>query len=348
MANVEIRGLTKRFGPFVALNGLDLDIRDGEFLCVVGPSGCGKTTLLRALAGLEGVNGGEIRFDGELMSSAERHVRPERRNVGMVFQSYALWPHMSVADNAAFPLKVAKVDRRDRARRVGEALSAVRLEHLAERYPHELSGGQQQRVALARCLTQAPGMICMDEPLANLDMHLREEMLAEFRRFHQATAASILYITHDQAEAMSIADRIAVLFGGKLQQVASPQVLYDRPLNAAVAGFIGSGRIIQAQVTNAEPLQVSFANMPLRVESAKPVKPGERMFLVVRPEQITLGEGRFRARVASCVYLGGGYRVELEVEHEGAVAALRAFSPIRVEKGEAAPFSLSKVWAMDG
>ena len=248
MAGVSLSGLTKRFetrrGAAAAVDALDLEIPDGAFVALLGPSGCGKTTVLRLIAGFERPSAGEIRFDGRLMSGAGTHVPPERRRIGMVFQSYALWPHMTVADNVGYPLAVRRVPRPERARRVAEARETVGLSDLSDRRPAALSGGQRQRVALARCLVVQPSVVLLDEPLANLDVHLRDSLEAEFRAFHARTGATMVYVTHDQREAMALADTVVVMEGGRLQQAGPPRRLYAEPASAMVARFIGQGMVV--------------------------------------------------------------------------------------------------------
>src|SRR5690606_8838545 len=213
--------------------------------------GCGKTTLLRMVAGFEKVSDGRIIIGGETMSSSEHSAPPEKRRVGIVFQNYALWPHMTVAENVGYSLRVAKVPRAERDRRVTEALALVNLAGYGDRRPANLSGGQRQRVALARCLVSAPSLVLFDEPLANLDVHLRAAMEDEFADFHKRTGTTIVYITHDQAEAMALADRIAVMDHGRLAQLASPRDLYREPANEMVASFISQGIVLPAKVLSA-------------------------------------------------------------------------------------------------
>ncbi|MEC9346900.1 MAG: ABC transporter ATP-binding protein [Pseudomonadota bacterium] len=340
MASVSIRNLVRRFGTHAAVDSVDLDIADGEFLCVLGPSGCGKTTLLRLIAGLERPDAGEIAFDGQAVSTPERVLAPERRQTGVVFQSYALWPHMTVAENAGFSLRAAGIGGAERRRRIDEALAAVRLSDFAERKPGSLSGGQQQRVALARCLVQRPKVVLMDEPLANLDVHLREEMLGEFTRFHAATGATIVYITHDQAEAMSIAGRIAVMDRGRLLQVATPEVLYHRPASRMVANFIGLSALVETSVAG-DGRTAALAGTP--VPLVEPVAPGPAT-LVVRPEQVRLGGAGLPARVAAATYLGERWKLELALP--GLDVPLLAWSAMRRAAGEAVPVSIDSAWAV--
>lgn len=247
MAGVSVTGVTKRFGDATALADIDLTVSDGAFVAILGPSGCGKTTLLRLLAGFERPDGGTIAIGGEIVSAPGLHLPAERRRLGMVFQSYALWPHMDVAANVGYSLKAAGVGGAERADAVAGALKAVGMEALAERRPQDLSGGQRQRVALARCLAQEPRLVLLDEPLANLDVHLRDQMQAEFAAFHAKTGATMIYVTHDQAEALALADMVVVLDRGRIQQVASPRRLYSEPATPMVAEFIGRGMIVPVE-----------------------------------------------------------------------------------------------------
>ena len=294
MAAVTLRQLSKRFGDIVAVQGVNLDVSDGELVAVLGPSGCGKTTLLRMIAGFERISAGEIAFNGETVSAADHHVPPERRRVGIVFQSYALWPHMSVEANVGYPLRVAKVNGVEYRRRVDAALETVGLCGLENRRPADLSGGQRQRVALARCLVMEPSLVLLDEPLANLDVHLRAAMEDEFIAFHENTGATMVYITHDQAEAMALADRVAVMDEGRLVQVAEPRTLYERPATAMVADFIGQGVVVPGEVTqsgNDERCPVELFGMPAVVRCAGDQKPGP-VEVALRPESLELAGHR--------------------------------------------------------
>lgn len=248
MARVKLENVTRRFDSTIAVDRVSLQIHDGECLALVGPSGCGKTTLLRLLAGFEPVDDGSIHFDDDLVAGLGHHVDPEDRRVGMVFQSYALWPHLNVAANVRYALKVQGVRRDERERRVEQALRAVGLDGFADRRIQALSGGQRQRVALARCLAMQPRLVLLDEPLANLDIHLRDSMIDEFRRFHRQIGATTIHVTHDQAEAMMLADRIAVMDGGVLQQVDAPRRLIAEPATPMVARFIGRGAVVPVTV----------------------------------------------------------------------------------------------------
>jgi multiple sugar transport system ATP-binding protein len=236
MASVTYEHIWKKFGDFVALNDFHLQVEDKEFLVLVGPSGCGKTTALRCLAGLEEVSGGRILIGDRVVND----IAPKDRDIAMVFQSYALYPHMSVFDNMAFGLKLRKVPKDEIKRRVEEAAKTLGIEHLLKRKPRELSGGQRQRVAVGRAIVREPRVFLFDEPLSNLDAKLRVQTRAEISRLHQRLQTTFIYVTHDQTEAMTMATRIAVMNKGLLQQLDTPQTLYDKPANLFVAGFIGS------------------------------------------------------------------------------------------------------------
>lgn len=248
MCGLALDKVSKWFGETPAVTQASFTIPEGEFWALLGPSGCGKTTILRMAAGFETVSGGSITIGDETVSSPALHVPPERRQIGIVFQSYALWPHMSVADNVGYALSVARVPAAERAQRIRDALASVGLAEYHARRPAELSGGQQQRVALARCLVMKPRVMLFDEPLANLDVHLRASMEEEFLRLHKALGTTVLYITHDQAEAMAMADRIVVMDKGHIRQIAEPRRLYREPATAMVAAFIGHGGTIPVEV----------------------------------------------------------------------------------------------------
>ena len=287
--SIEIRRLVKRFGPTTALDGIDLTVEPGELFFLLGPSGCGKTTLLRHIAGFYEPDGGAILVGGEDVT----HLPPHKRDTGMVFQSYALWPHMTVAENVAFGLQMRKVPKAEAAARVRAALAAVKMEDKASRRPNQLSGGQQQRVALARALVVQPRCLLLDEPLSNLDAKLRLEMRGEIRRICKEAGLTAVYVTHDQKEALSIADRLAVMQGGRLEQVGTPLEVYRKPENRFVASFIGETNFLPPDFFGA---QASF--------------PGAAV-LSVRPETVRLGAPpagapalRFRGSVHGTVYLG--------------------------------------------
>ncbi|HEV2674654.1 MAG TPA: ABC transporter ATP-binding protein [Aliidongia sp.] len=243
--------ITCAFGAYTAVDNLDLDIMPGEFVSLLGPSGCGKTTTLRMIAGFMKPTAGTIAMDGSPISSAAGALPPEKRQMSMIFQSYAVWPNMTIGENVAFGLKLRRFDRETIARKVKEVLETVHLDHLAERYPAELSGGQQQRVALARAIVIRPRVLLLDEPLSNLDANLREEMRFEIRRLHDAFNFTTVYVTHDQSEAMVTSDRIAVMNKGKIEQIDAPYTLYTRPRTRFVASFIGRTNLIEGTCSGA-------------------------------------------------------------------------------------------------
>jgi multiple sugar transport system ATP-binding protein len=236
VARVYLKGVTKRYDDVVAVNSVDLEIKDKEFVVLVGPSGCGKTTTLRMIAGLEEVTDGKIYIGDRVVND----VPPKDRDIAMVFQSYALYPHMSVYENMAFGLKLRKISKREITARVDEAAETLGLKNLMDRFPKQLSGGQRQRVALGRAIVRQPSVFLMDEPLSNLDAKLRVQMRAELKKLHDRLHATIVYVTHDQVEAMTLGERITVMLNGEVQQVDSPLIVYDHPSNRFVAGFIGS------------------------------------------------------------------------------------------------------------
>src|SRR6185436_6313609 len=285
MAIVSIRALTKRFTDTAAVNDLHLEIGDGEFVSLLGPSGCGKTTTLRLLAGFLQPDAGEIYVDGKVVSSASLLVPPERRNMSMIFQSYAVWPHMTVGQNVAYGLKFKRLPRHEIEKKVAKLLGVVHLAELKDRYPAELSGGQQQRVALARALVVEPQILLMDEPLSNLDANLREEMRFEIRRLHEEFKITTVYVTHDQAEAMATSDRIAVLDRGRLVQVGRPAELFDRPKTRFVAEFVGKANILTGPIDGNGQLLLGDG-VKIRVNSA-----GEttgQVAVCLRPHNISL------------------------------------------------------------
>ena len=289
MSSVALRGLTKRFGDTVALDNVSLEIEHGTLVCLLGPSGCGKTTALRLLAGFTEPTAGEIALGDRVVSSPRRTLPPEQRNVSMVFQSYALWPHMTVAQNIAYGLELRKLDRAFIAKKVEAILATTRLAPLAERYPAELSGGQQQRVSLARALIVEPETLLLDEPLSNLDANLREEMRFEVRRLHDAYRYTTVYVTHDQSEAMTAADLIAVMNAGRIEQIGSPREVYDRPLSEFVARFLGGSNIVRGAALDAA--HVSFAGSAIACDGASLV-PGTETPVSIRQHDIGIGTGR--------------------------------------------------------
>jgi iron(III) transport system ATP-binding protein len=289
LATVTLKGLTKTFGDAAAVDRLDLDIGDGEFVSLLGPSGCGKTTTLRLLAGFLQPDGGEIRVDEKLVSSPTVLIPPERRQMSMIFQSYAVWPHMTVRENVAYGLKMRKVPDRERRERTDAALRAAKLHELGERYPGELSGGQQQRVALARALAPNPEILLLDEPLSNLDASLRAEMRTEIRRLHDEFHDTSIYVTHDQVEAMSLADRIVVMNAGKVEQIGTPQEVYDRPATRFVARFLGGSNVVDARHVSGRTVEV--AGHRLEVGQGELPGPGAATSFCVKTHDLELLPG---------------------------------------------------------
>jgi len=316
VAGLKIDRITRQFADFKALKEVSLDVADGEFLAVLGPSGCGKTTLLRLIAGFDKVTDGAIWLGNRLVSDSRRHVPAESRGIGVVFQSYALWPHMSVEENVAYGLEVAGIDRDHRDRRVAEALELVGLSTYGNRPPSSLSGGQRQRVALARCLVTEPGLILLDEPLANLDVHLRASMEEEFRRFHERTGTTMVYITHDQAEAMALADRIAVLDHGMLAQVATASTLYREPATEMVAGFVGQGMVLPIDILDtcragSCPVRIFGFEARMRCQPGTGARAGAKACL--RAEELAFsndGISGISGTVRRLIYQGGYFRAD--------------------------------------
>jgi iron(III) transport system ATP-binding protein len=317
VASVELRGLVKRYGNIAVVDNVSLRIEHGLLVCLLGPSGCGKTTTLRLIAGFVEPTAGEIAVGDRVVSSAARTLPPEQRNMSMIFQSYALWPHMTVAENVAYGLKLRKLDKGVIAQKVAEILTTTRLDALAARYPGELSGGQQQRVALARALVVGPETLLLDEPLSNLDANLREEMRFEVRRLHDEYRYTTVYVTHDQSEAMTTADLIAVMNAGKIEQAGTPEEIYNRPRSEFVARFIGSSNIVKGVAQDASHLAV--ASVALRC-SGDPMAAGGGGAISIRQHEIrmladepTQQQNVLAATVIRHVFLGNSrdYMVEL-------------------------------------
>ncbi|CAH2599914.1 Spermidine/putrescine import ATP-binding protein PotA [Rhodovastum atsumiense] len=297
-------------GEHLVVRSLNLDISRGEFLTLLGPSGSGKTTSLMMLAGFETPTDGEIYLNGKPI----RNMPPHRRNIGMVFQNYALFPHMTVAENLAFPLQVRRIGRAETAERVARAMAMVKLEALAQRHPGQLSGGQQQRVALARALVFNPQLVLMDEPLGALDKRLREHMQMEIKRLHQDTGITVVYVTHDQSEALTMSDRIAVFNDGVIQQIAAPDTLYERPVNSFVANFIGENNTLSGQVEHREGRHGTVRLAGGELVEALLISPRANgaTALSIRPERVRLlapdadpgTDNRLSGRLRDIVYLG--------------------------------------------
>ena len=317
MASVELRGLTRRYGTQAVVDNVSLTIPHGTVVCLLGPSGCGKTTTLRLIAGFVEPSAGEILVAGRVVSSPARTMLPEHRKMSMIFQSYALWPHMTVGQNVAYGLTLRKLDRALVAKKVTAILETTRLAPLVDRYPGELSGGQQQRVALARALVVEPETLLLDEPLSNLDANLREEMRFEIRRLHDEYRYTTVYVTHDQAEAMTTADQIAVMNAGRVEQLGSPHDIYDTPASEFVARFLGASNIIKGMSLGAG--RVSVAGVALRCAGASLAQGGECAVAIrqhdigISAAQPTGAENALPATVMRNVFLGAGrdYMVEL-------------------------------------
>ena len=348
-ASIEVRDLVVRYGAVTAVRGVSFRVAAGEHVTLLGPSGCGKTTTLRAIAGLEQPESGEIRIDGKPVFSSTPRVRvpPEQRGLSMVFQSYALWPHMTVEENVRFGLEVRKLPKHEQATRVAEAIRQVQLDALAKRKPNELSGGQQQRVALARALVVHPDCLLLDEPLSNLDARLRLDMRGEIRRICRAAGLTAIYVTHDQKEALSIADRMAVLNKGKIEQIGRPQDLYLRPGNLFVASFMGETNLLPGKVVGGDDgaIEIEPAIGRLRSTSAPAgISPGSEVTVSIRPEAIRLEDASadrtnaFAGVVHDTVYLGEVAQHRVSIDNNGQVPTeLKAFelNPKIVARDEA-------------
>ncbi len=347
MPGVTIKGLTRRYGEVAAVEALDLHVKPGELLALLGPSGCGKTTTLRLVAGFLKPDAGEIWVGERCLSSPATVIPPERRRMAMIFQSYALWPHMTVAQNVAYGLRFNGAPRSDRERRVREMLKVVQLAGYEARYPGELSGGQQQRVAVARALVVEPEILLLDEPLSNLDANLREEMRFEIRRLHEAFGITTLYVTHDQAEAMVISDRVAVLDQGRVAQVGSAEDLFERPRTRFVAQFIGKTNLIDAVA--AGPDVVELGALRLRV-AATTLRTGAPVTISIRPHRIELsrdaaapssrsagapGGNRLRGTVQRASYLGEVVDYEVRLDPGGVLVRAAGPATLRLAPGEA-------------
>jgi len=338
---VILKSLSKRYGDVGAVDGLSLEVKPGELLALLGPSGCGKTTTLRLVAGFLAPEAGEIWVGDRCLSSPASVVPPERRRMAMIFQSYALWPHMTVAQNVAYGLRFKPgLSRGDREARVREMLRVVQLAGYEGRYPGELSGGQQQRVAVARALVVEPEILLLDEPLSNLDANLREEMRFEIRRLHETFGNTTLYVTHDQGEAMVISDRIAVLKAGKVAQAGTADDLYHRPRTRFVAEFIGRTNVLDGVAVARDT--VAHGHVRLRVATAD-LEPGARVALSIRPHQLRLGEpgaaaggaNAFRGTVRRAAFLGDSVDYEIAVADSDLVLRAAAAPTPRFEVGAA-------------
>ncbi len=310
---VIVKKAVKKYGDFTALNGVDLEIREGEFFTLLGPSGCGKTTLLRMIAGFNTVDGGEICFDDKVINNMEAH----KRDIGMVFQNYAIFPHLTVAENVAYGLKAKKYPKAEIPGKVEEALDLVQIRNLKDRKPNELSGGQQQRVALARAFVIEPGVLLMDEPLSNLDAKLRVQMRTVIKKLQRGLGITTIYVTHDQEEALAISDRIAVMKEGNIMQVGSPEEIYKKPENTFVAGFIGVSNFVECDVEGQDPEK---ARLDIKGEcsiSCRLKKPFTGKGVIsARPEQLFFDEKQgLPGKIVISTFLGDFIEYEIELDN---------------------------------
>jgi len=302
MSSVTIQNVTKAFGPTVVLENFDAVFENGEFITLLGPSGCGKTTMLRIVAGFEKPTGGTVKFDDKVVSSDKVFLPPEKRDIGMVFQSYAVWPHMTVYENVAYPLTIKKADKATIKQKVDRVLAAVHLTQYADRIPSQLSGGQQQRVALARALVAEPALLLLDEPLSNLDAKLRESMRFEIKEIQREYGITVMYVTHDQTEAMAMSDRIVVINRGVIQQVGTPREIYTNPANPFVADFVGKIEFVEGVSENGV-ITLDGCGQQLPYDGPEKGK----VIVGIRPENIVYaeeGESQLHGVVKSHFYLG--------------------------------------------
>ena len=322
---INIENVVKRFGKDTIINGLSLNIKEGEFFTLLGPSGCGKTTLLRMIIGFNSIEGGEIKLDDKLINN----IPTNKRNMGMVFQNYAIFPHMSVKDNVAFGLKRQKMSKKEIDEKVYEILKIVKIDHLKDRMPVKLSGGQQQRVALARAIVIHPEVLLMDEPLSNLDAKLRVEMRNAIKRIQQQIGITTVYVTHDQEEALAVSDRIAVMNGGVIQQIDTPKRIYQRPSNTFVATFIGQSNILDGQVikNNSEEGIKIFAAFFAMTNLSKNCTNMEDVKVSIRPEEFILSmdnKDGIKGVVKSSVFLGINTNYFIELENGKEIEVIQA------------------------
>jgi iron(III) transport system ATP-binding protein len=331
MANLELENLTKRYGDVVAVDAINLSVEHGEFVCLLGPSGCGKTTTLRMIAGFLEPDGGEIRVGGKVVSSVRGVVPPERRNMSMIFQSYAIWPHMTVSQNVGYGLKMKQMPPPERKSRTDALLKATKLSIQAERYPSELSGGQQQRVALARALAPKPDILLLDEPLSNLDTNLRGDMRIEIRRLHDEFHYTSIYVTHDQVEAMTMADRIVIMNGGHIEQIGTPEEVYERPRSEFVARFIGGSNVLK--VKHLAGNKVEMDGHALEIGQGDFAGPGKEMSFCVKTNDLEILPGHEQHNgntlpgiVRSQAYLGSHRDYIVDVGQELLIAAPAALN----------------------
>jgi multiple sugar transport system ATP-binding protein len=338
VARVSLQGVRKAFGPVEVIHGIDLEIADGEFVVFVGPSGCGKSTLLRLIAGLEDITSGALFIDGAQVND----FPPKARGVAMVFQSYALYPHMTVFQNMAFGLELGRISRKEIRRRVQKTAEKLQIAPLLDRKPRELSGGQRQRVAIGRAIVRDPKLFLFDEPLSNLDAALRVQTRVEIAKLHAETGATMIYVTHDQVEAMTLADRIVVLNAGRVEQVGAPLELYHRPANCFVAGFIGSPQMnfLEAELESIQPDGVHCNLLDGRSivvpVSADEVRSGDRVTVGIRPEHLMAGAGddaALRGTVEVIEQLGDSHLIHVRLQ-TGHLITVRQAGAALVREGK--------------
>lgn len=340
MSRIVLKGISKSYGNVPAVRNLNLEIEEGQFLTLLGPSGCGKTTTLRVIAGLEEPDGGEVRIGDKILNSREKgiFVAPENRQLGMIFQSYALWPHMTVGRNISLGLEQKKLGKAEIAERVRQVLEKVQLEELVDRYPSELSGGQQQRVAVARMLAAEPDIFLMDEPLSNLDAMLRVDMRGELKRLHRELGATTVYVTHDQVEALTLSDRIAVMSQGELRQVGTPEQIYKRPVDLFVARFVGSprvntilGRLVSERGRRMFSVDDMLIEVPARISAGS-----EELIGAIRPEDIEVSRNKVEGWVEMRTYsiLPAGSETIINVRKGGLSFSVKAGGFARISMDE--------------
>ena len=317
---LQLKQLTKHFGHVIAVDQVSLDISEGEFLTLLGPSGSGKTTILNMIAGFEFPTSGDIVLQGNTINQ----LLPEKRNIGLVFQNYALFPHMSVYENIAFPLKMRKMPKDQIRRKVGDALDLVQLKEYAHRFPKQLSGGQQQRIAVARALVFEPPLLLFDEPLGALDKKLREHMQLELKRIHTRLKTTMIYVTHDQEEALVMSDRIAVMNAGKIEQVGPPDQLYEEPLNAFVAGFIGESNLFEGLAADRAEDHMTVrldGGAQITLPWEKSITPGEKVRFCIRPEKLFFADddaapNTMAGTIVESIYVGETKRYAIRINDD--------------------------------